>query len=121
MAWVKLLILRAPGEVPGIRKRLLWCVSETQRLNSLLRTHFGSLIIEEFISPEGVKRVSENAYSKLSSAMKGVKEHPAKETLKEEPHVSLYEFITNLKNDPCSSSTRRPLKRTTMRAIKCGA
>lgn len=75
-------------------------VNETQRLNSLLRTHFGSLIIEDFISPEGVKRVSENAYSKLSSAMKGIKEHLAKDTLKEETHASLYEFITNLKNDP---------------------
>ena len=67
-------------------------VNETQRLNSLLRTHFGPLIIEDFISPKGVKRVSENAYSKLSSAMKGIKEHPAKDTLKEETHASLYEL-----------------------------
>ena len=75
-------------------------VNETQRLNSLLRTHFNPSIIEDHSSPEGVKEVSRKAYSKLSSAMKGIKEHPAKDACKEETHASLYEFITNLKNDP---------------------
>ena len=75
-------------------------VNETQRLNSLLRTHFGSLIIEDFISPEGVKRVSENAYGQLGRAMQSINGHPAKDALLEETNASLYEFITNLKNDP---------------------
>lgn len=75
-------------------------VNETQRLNSLLRTYFNPSIIDDHISPEGVKEVSKKAYSKLSSAMKGINEHPAKDALKEETHASLYGFITNLKNDP---------------------
>lgn len=75
-------------------------VNETQRLNSLLRVHFGSSILEDYTSKEGVKKVSENAYSTLSSAMKGINKYPAKDACKEETHDSLYEFITNLKNDP---------------------
>lgn len=75
-------------------------VNEKQRFNSLLRLYVGPSIIEDHTSPEGVKEVSEKVYSKLSSAMKGIKEHPAKDTLKEETHASLYGFITNLKNDP---------------------
>ncbi|WP_156230646.1 hypothetical protein [Corynebacterium occultum] len=75
-------------------------MNETQRLNSLLRTYFSPSIIDDHSSPEGVEEVSKKAYSKLSSAMKGIKKHPAKDTLKEETHASLYGFITNLKNDP---------------------
>lgn len=49
-------------------------VNETQRLNSLLRTYFSPSIIEDHSSLEGVEEVSKKAYSKLSSAMKGIKD-----------------------------------------------
>lgn len=75
-------------------------MNETQRLNSLLRSHFNTSIIEDHISPEGVRKVSKKAYIKVSAAMHGINNHPAKDACKEETHASLYEFITNLKNDP---------------------
>lgn len=75
-------------------------MNEKQRLNSVLRLHFGSSIIEDFISPEGVKQVSVEAYGQLGRAMHGINKHPAKDALLEDTHASLYEFITNLKNDP---------------------
>ena len=75
-------------------------MDDTQRLNGILREYFGSSILEDYTSKEGVREVSRKAYGRLGRAMHGINEHPAKDACKEETHASLYEFITNLKNDP---------------------
>lgn len=60
----------------------------------------GSAIVEDFISPEGVEQVSDKAYGYLGRVMHGINEHPDPDACKKETHASLYEFITDLKNDP---------------------
>lgn len=76
-------------------------MDEKTRLASLMVLHFGAPVVTAPTSPEAITSASDQVYDNyLSRVMKGIGPHPAKTTLVEDTHASLYQFVTDLETDP---------------------
>lgn len=71
-------------------------MNETLRLASLIAFYFGAHVATDLTSPEAIRTVSTRAYRDLSRTLHGIGTHPDKNTLLENTHLSLHQFVTEL-------------------------